>query len=167
VRCALFVGQDHWLGLDNVGGTGPGILSAAAGQTADGTDCHVTIAKDLATEPDAGQPSGCEDAFLGNRHLRGLAGHKFDPAGRTAGVTSTGVQLVDPGLSSSASTKRLFGGTSNSPTPSTVNFGIACSLVAGKLPGPRCPGPALLVSIQKTSGLRLRDDHQHTSMAGG
>lgn len=48
-----FVGKNHWLGLDRVSGARTGVLSAAAGQTADGPDHHVMIAKNPATEPHA------------------------------------------------------------------------------------------------------------------
>ena len=48
-----FVGENHRLGLDRVSGARTGVLSAAAGQTADGPDHHVMIAKNLATEPHA------------------------------------------------------------------------------------------------------------------
>jgi len=48
-----FVRENHWLGLDRVGGPHASVLSAAAGKAADGPDLHVMIAENLATEPHA------------------------------------------------------------------------------------------------------------------
>jgi hypothetical protein len=71
-----------------------GIGSTAPGQTADGPDRHVVVAKDLAAQANAAEPSSRENAFLGSGHRVRFPSDEFDPAGRAPGIAPAGVKLI-------------------------------------------------------------------------
>jgi hypothetical protein len=74
------------------------IFPSTAGKPAYCPDRHVMIAKDLAAQPHARQPSCGKHITLSNRHATWLAIDKLDAARRAAGVSATRMQLVDSSI---------------------------------------------------------------------
>ena len=110
--------------LDDVRRPGTRVRPAAAFEAADRADGHVVVAEDLAGQPHAVQRSSSQRRDLGLRLPLRFAVDELDAAGRAPRVAATGMELVDPGVFLSARTRRLFRGTSNEPTDSTVRVGM-------------------------------------------
>src|ERR1043165_2749727 len=94
----LLRNQFHWLWLNGILRPFAGVFASTSGKATNRPNTHVVIAEDLATEANAAQPSGREDAFLGNGHHLRFTGHELDSAGGTACIAATRMKLIHLGF---------------------------------------------------------------------
>jgi hypothetical protein len=73
-----------------------GVFSAAACQTTDGPNRHVTVAHDLTAQSNARQPPCRQHVTLGDRHSIGFAFNKFDATRRAPCIPAARMELIDP-----------------------------------------------------------------------
>jgi hypothetical protein len=76
----------------------------------------------LTTQPDSGQPLGCEEISLGDRHFGRLAGKDFDSTCRTASITATGMQLIHSRIFKKCQYQSLSGGNFKISKPFDSQF---------------------------------------------
>jgi len=71
------------------------VFAAAPFQPGNRSNFHIAITLNLTTQPNAGETASCQQLLLGNGNFFRFAVNEFHAAGRAAGISTAGMQLIN------------------------------------------------------------------------